>query len=160
MTHFEGGDQWNFGMCQKKKLRSVQIIFKKNFKRGEFYLQFWKQRTKIEVHKKKNLTQSGSNLTEVNFDVTYEGHQNCSKTHFMNILTVFGDVHIRPKNCPCQVWTSLYQVLFFWNLKISWVFFKLQLELICEYWKLNTKLSKLSNFYQITPPTDSITHQI
>ena len=23
-----------------------------------------------------------------NFDVTYEGHQNCSKTHFMNILSV------------------------------------------------------------------------
>ena len=40
MTHFEGGDQWNFGMCRKKKLRSVQIIFKKNFERGEFYLQF------------------------------------------------------------------------------------------------------------------------
>ena len=51
-------------------------------------------RTKIEVHKKKNLTQSGSNLTEVNFDVTYEGHQNCSKTRFMNILSVFGDLHI------------------------------------------------------------------
>ena len=91
----------------------------------EFYLQFWKQRTKIEVHKKKNLTQSGSNLTEVNFDVTYEGHQNCSKTHFMNILSVFGDLHIWRKNCRCQVWTSLCQVLFFWNLKISWVFFKL-----------------------------------
>ena len=40
----------------------------------EFDLQFWKQRTNNEVHKKKNLTQSGSNLTEVNFDVTYEGH--------------------------------------------------------------------------------------
>ena len=91
----------------------------------EFYLQFWKQRTKIEVHKKKNLTQSGSNFTEVNFDVTYEGHQNSSKTHFMNILSVFGDLHIWRKNCRCQVWTSLCQVLFFWNLKISWVFFKL-----------------------------------
>ena len=124
MTHFEGGDQWNFGIYQKKKLRSVQIILKKIFERGEFYLQFWKQRTKIEVHKKKNLTQSGSNLTEVNFDVTYEGHQNCSKTHFTNILSVLGDVHIRRKNCPCQVWTSLCQVLFFWNLKISWVFSK------------------------------------
>ena len=40
MTHFEGGDQWNFGIYQKKKLRSVQIILKKIFERGEFYLQF------------------------------------------------------------------------------------------------------------------------
>ena len=43
---------------------------------------------------KRTLTQSGSNLTEVNFDVTYEGHQSCSKTHFMNILSVSGDLHI------------------------------------------------------------------
>ena len=49
---------------------------------------------KLRSTKKKNLTQSGSNLTEVNFDVTYEGHQNCSKTRFMNILSVFGDLHI------------------------------------------------------------------
>ena len=58
---------------------------------------------KLRSTKKKNLTQSSSNLTEVNFGVTYEGHQNCSKTHFMNILSFFVDLHIRRKNCPCQV---------------------------------------------------------
>ena len=63
--------------------------------------------------KKKNFTQSGSNLTEVNFDIKYEGHQNCLKTCFMKILSVYNDLHIRRKSCPCQVWTSLCQVLFF-----------------------------------------------
>ena len=30
MTHFKGGDQWNFGIYQKKILRPIQIIKKKN----------------------------------------------------------------------------------------------------------------------------------
>ena len=29
MTHFEGGDQWNFGIYQKKFLRPIQIVLKK-----------------------------------------------------------------------------------------------------------------------------------
>ena len=29
MTHFEGGDQWNFGIYQKKFLRPIQIVKKK-----------------------------------------------------------------------------------------------------------------------------------
>ena len=29
MTHFEGGNQWNFGIYQKKILRPIQIILKK-----------------------------------------------------------------------------------------------------------------------------------
>ena len=29
MIHFKGGDQWNFGIYQKKFLRPIQIIFKK-----------------------------------------------------------------------------------------------------------------------------------
>ena len=31
---------------------------------------------------------------DVNFDVKYEGHQNCSKTSSMDILRVFGDDHM------------------------------------------------------------------
>ena len=31
---------------------------------------------------------------DVNFDVKYEGHQNCSKTLSMHILRVFGDHHM------------------------------------------------------------------
>ena len=33
-------------------------------------------------------------LDEVNFEVKYEGHQNCLKTCFMNVLGVFDDLHI------------------------------------------------------------------
>ena len=29
MTHFEGGNQWNFGIYQKKILRHIQIVLKK-----------------------------------------------------------------------------------------------------------------------------------
>ena len=29
MTHFEGGDQWNFGIYEKKILRPIQIVKKK-----------------------------------------------------------------------------------------------------------------------------------
>ena len=32
---------------------------------------------------------------DVNFDVKYEGHQNCSKTLSMPILRVFGHHHIK-----------------------------------------------------------------
>ena len=31
---------------------------------------------------------------DINFDVKYEGHQNCSKTLSMPILRVFGDHHM------------------------------------------------------------------
>ena len=29
MTHFEGDDQWNFGIYQKKFLRPIEIVLKK-----------------------------------------------------------------------------------------------------------------------------------
>ena len=39
------------------------------------------------------ITLSGKWL-DVNFDIKYEGHQNCSKTLSMPILRVFGDHHM------------------------------------------------------------------
>ena len=33
-------------------------------------------------------------LDEVNFEVKYEGYQNCSKTRFTNVLGVLVDLHI------------------------------------------------------------------
>ena len=60
----------------------------------EFYLQFEKHPTNFEVSKKEALDTMRFRLNMDNFDVIYEGHQNCSKTHYMNILSVFGDLHI------------------------------------------------------------------
>ena len=52
---------------------------------------------------------------DVNFDVKYEGHQNCSKTLSMHILRVFGH-HMWRQNWHQYVWTSLCQFIFFVNL--------------------------------------------
>ena len=35
---------------------------------------------------------------DVNFDVKYEGHQNCSRTLSINILRLFGHHHMRCQN--------------------------------------------------------------
>ena len=49
--------------------------------------------TMEEVHKKKiHIMRFTHN--DVNFDVKYEGHQNCSKTPSMHILRVFGHHHM------------------------------------------------------------------
>ena len=34
MTHFEGGDQWNFGIYRRKKIEIRSNNFKKNFRKG------------------------------------------------------------------------------------------------------------------------------
>ena len=52
---------------------------------------------------------------DVNFDVKYEGHQNCSKTLSMHILRVYGHLHMWHQNWCQYVWTSLCQ-FFFLNL--------------------------------------------
>ena len=53
---------------------------------------------------------------DVNFDIKYEGHQNCSKTLSMHILRVFGHHHIWRPNWRQYVWTSLCEFIFFVNL--------------------------------------------
>ena len=62
---------------------------------------------------------------DINFDVKYEGHQNCSKTLSMHILRVFGHHHMWHQNWRQYVWTSLCQFIFFVNLLHSrcvWLF--------------------------------------
>ena len=44
--------------------------------------------------KKTTLDMTRFTPNEVNFLVTHEGHQNCSKTCFMNILNNFGELHV------------------------------------------------------------------
>ena len=53
---------------------------------------------------------------DINFDVRYEGHQNCPKILFMNILSVFSDHHLWRQNWCKYLWTSLCQFNFFVNL--------------------------------------------
>ena len=53
---------------------------------------------------------------DVNFDVRYEGHQNCPQILSMNILRVFSDHHLLCQNWRQYLWTSLCQFNFFVNL--------------------------------------------
>ena len=50
---------------------------------------------------------------DVNFDVKYEGQQNCPKIISMDILRVFSDHHMWRQNWSQYVWTSLCQFIFF-----------------------------------------------
>ena len=53
---------------------------------------------------------------DINFDVRYEGHQNCLKILSVNILSVFSDHHLWRQNWHQYLWTSLCQFNFFVNL--------------------------------------------
>ena len=78
---------------------------------------------------------------DVNFDVRYEGHQNCPKILSMNILRVFSDHHMWRQNWHQYVWTSLCQFKFFVNLLHSlgvwffdiWHFF----DNLTSFWQLD-----------------------
>ena len=62
---------------------------------------------------------------DINFDIRYEGHQNCPKILSMNILRVFSDHHLWRQNWRQYLWTSLCQFNFFVNLLHSlgvWIF--------------------------------------
>ena len=77
---------------------------------------------------------------DVNFDVKYEGHQNCSKTLSMHILRVFGHHHMWRQNWRQHVWTSLCQFIFFVNPLHSpcvWLF---------DIWHL---FDNLTSFWQL-----------
>ena len=56
---------------------------------------------------------------DINFDIRYEGHQNCLKILSMNILSVFSDHHLWRQNWHQYLWTSLCQFNFFVNLLYS-----------------------------------------
>ena len=76
----------------------------------------------------------------INFDVRYEGHQNCPKILSMNILRVFSDHHLWSQNWHQYLWTSLCQFNFFVNLLHSlgvWIF---------DIWHL---FDNLTSFWQL-----------
>ena len=78
---------------------------------------------------------------DVNFDLRYEGHQNCPKILSMNILRVFSDYHLWRQNWRQYLWTSSCQFNFFVNLLHSlgvwyfdiWHFF----DNMTSFWQLD-----------------------
>ena len=77
---------------------------------------------------------------DVNFDVKYEGHQNCPKILSVNILRVFSDYHMWRQNWHQYLWTSLCQFIFLVNLLHSpgvWCF---------DIWHL---FDNLTSFWQL-----------
>ena len=82
--------------------------------------------------------------TEVNFDLRYEGHQNCPKILSMNILRVFSDHHLWRQNWCQYLWTSFCQFNFFVNLLHSlgvWIFDIWHLfDNLTFFWQLDTFL--------------------
>ena len=87
---------------------------------------------------------------DINFDVRYEGHQNCPKILSMNILRVFSDHHLWHQNWRQYQWTSLYQFNFFVNLLHSlgvWIFNIWHLfDNLASFWQLDIFLT----FWHIT----------
>ena len=78
---------------------------------------------------------------DINFDVKYEGHQNCPKILSVNILRVFSDHHMWHQNWRQYLWTSLCQFIFFVNLLYSpgvWFF---------DIWHL---FDNLTSFWHLT----------
>ena len=82
---------------------------------------------------------------DVNFDIKYEGHQNCSKTLSLHILRVFGHHHMWHQNWCQYVWTSLCQFISFVNLLHSpcvWLFDIWHLfDNFTSFWQLDTFLT-------------------
>ena len=90
---------------------------------------------------------------DVNFDVKYEGHQNCSKTLPMHILRVFGHHHMWRQNWHQYVWTSLCQFIFFVNLLHSpcvWLFDIWHLfDNLTSFWQLDIFLTTWHLFWHL-----------
>ena len=82
----------------------------------------------------------------VNFDVKYEGHQNCSKTLSMHILRVFGHHHMWHQNWCQYVWTSLCEFIFLWTSSIVHVFGFLTFDIFLTTWHL---FNNLTSFFYI-----------
>ena len=82
---------------------------------------------------------------DINFDVKYEGHQNCSKTLSMHILRVFGHHHMWRQNWRQYVWTSLCQFIFLWTSSIVHVFDFLTFDIFLTTWHLFDSLTSFDN---------------
>ena len=88
----------------------------------------------------------------INFDIKYEGRQNCSKTLSMHILRVFGCHHMWRQNWHQYMWTSLCQFIFFVNLLHSpcvWLF---------DIWHLFDNLTSFYHLFNTSHIFNFLTH--
>ena len=83
---------------------------------------------------------------DVNFDVRYEGHQNCPKILSMNILRVFSDHHLWRQNWHQYLWTSLCQFNFLWTSSIVKVFEFLTFDIFLTTWHFFDNLTSFWHF--------------
>ena len=103
-----------------------------------------------EVHKKINW-HNEVHTYWCQFDIKYEGHQNCSKTLSMHILRVCGHHHMWHQNWHQYVWTSLCQFIFLWASSIVYVFDFLTLDIFLTTWHLFDNLTSFWHF-RLKPP--------
>ena len=85
---------------------------------------------------------------DVNFDIKYEGHQNCSKTLSMHIWRVFGHHRMWHQNWCQYVWTSLCQFIFLWTSSIVHVFDFLTFDIFLTAWHLFDNLTPFLTYGQ------------
>ena len=101
--------------------------------------------TMEEVHKKNKFDIMRFTDIDINFDVKYEGHQNCPKILSVNILRVFSDHHMWHQNWRQYLWTSLCQFIFIVNLLHSpgvWFFHIWHLfDNLTSFWQLDIFLT-------------------
>ena len=88
---------------------------------------------------------------DINFDIRYEGHQNCPKILFMNILRVFSDHHLWCQNWRQYLWTSLCQFIFFVNLLHSLGIDFLTFDIFLTTWHLFDNLTSFWYFGSKSP---------
>ena len=116
----------NISSCQKDVKLSKRCQMSKSQIHG-----LWRRFTKKLIHIMR-LTH-----IDINFDIKYEGHQNCWKTLSMHILRVFGHHHMWRQNLHQYVWTSLCQFIFFvWTSSIVHVFDFLTFNIFLTTWHL------------------------
>ena len=93
---------------------------------------------------------------DIDFDVKYEGHQNCSKTLSMHILSGFSHHHMWHQNWLQYVWTSC-QFFFFVNLLHSscvWLFDIWHLfDNLTSFWQLDIFLTTWHLFWHMSNGT-------
>ena len=94
---------------------------------------------------------------DINFDVQYEGHQNCPKILSMNILRVFSDHHFWCQNWHQYLWTSLCQFNFFVNLLHSLGVWFFDIRHFLTTWHLFDNLTSFWHFGSKLP-MGPITH--
>ena len=99
---------------------------------------------------------------DVNFDVKYEGHQNCSKTLSMHILRVFGHHHMWRQNWRHICVNLIMSIYYFVNLLHSpcvWLFDIWHLfDKMTSFWQLDIFLTTWHLFWYVQHYTWAMGH--